>query len=314
MVWIALAIVYVVWGSTYFAIAYVVQTMPPLLTAGVRFFFAGLVLAAYIAATDRASLTVTRRQLASTSAVGILLLAGGNGLVSLGERTVASGLAALIIASVPLWIVILRKVAGDRIGRDLMIGVSVGIAGVAVLVVPSGASGQIETVGLVMLIGATFAWAFGTFISPRLSMPRSAFASTAYQMIAGGIVLTAAGLLLGEMRGLDPSRFSTASLAGFVYLVLFGSLAAFSAYTWLLQNAPVSLVSTYAYVNPVVAVFLGTLFLSEPITPTMIAGAALILAAVAFIVSRPRSAAGTSPARPRSAGLPAADPERPAAR
>jgi drug/metabolite transporter (DMT)-like permease len=195
-------------------------------------------------------------------------------------------LAALIVASVPLWIVVLRLIAGDRIGRDLVLGVSVGIVGVAVLVVPGGASGQTDPAGLVMLVGATLMWAAGTFISPRLDMPRSALASTAYQMISAGIVLLGIGSLAGELREVDPARFSTASLLGLAYLIVFGSIVAFSAYTWLLRNAPVSLVSTYAYVNPVVAVLLGTLFLHEPITPTMLAGAALILAAVAFIVSR----------------------------
>jgi drug/metabolite transporter (DMT)-like permease len=289
MVWIALAIVYVVWGSTYFAIALVVQTMPPLLTAGVRFLLAGLLLAGWIAIRDRASLRVTRRQLAGASLVGVLLLAGGNGLVSLGEKTVPSGLAALIVASIPLWIVLLRLLAGDRIGRDIILGVTVGMVGVAILVVPSGISGQTDPAGLLMLVGATLMWATGTFISPRLDMPSSAWSSTAYQMIAAGVVAVIVAPLLGETRNLDVSRFSTTSLLGFAYLVVFGSLVAFSAYTWLLQNAPVSLVSTYAYVNPVVAVFLGTLFLSEPITPTMVAGAALILAAVAFIVSRVNS-------------------------
>ena len=286
MVWIALGIIYLVWGSTYFAIAIVVQTMPPLLTAGVRFLLAGLVLALWVAARDRSALRVTRREAAGAALVGILLLAGGNGLVSLGERTVPSGLAALIVASVPLWIVLLRFAARDHIGRDLIIGVTVGIIGVAVLVVPSGASGQTDPAGLLMLVGATLMWATGTFASPRLDLPRSPLASTALQMIAAGVLLPFVGVAIGEWGQLRPERISTDSLIAFAYLVVFGSLVAFSAYTWLLQNAPVSLVSTYAYVNPVVAVFLGTLFLSEPITPTMIAGAVLILAAVAFIVSR----------------------------
>jgi len=284
MVWIALGIVYLVWGSTYFAIAIVVQTLPPLLAAGGRFLLAGLLLAAWVAARRPGALRMARRQAAGAGLVGVLLLAGGNGLVSLGERTVPSGLAALIVASVPLWIVLLRLAARDRVGRDVMIGVTVGIVGVAVLVVPGGVSGQTDALGLVMLVGATFAWATGTFLSPRLDMPRDALASTAAQMIAAGVVLLVVGTLASE--GFTTGAASTASLIALGYLVVFGSLVAFSAYTWLLQNAPVSLVSTYAYVNPVVAVFLGTLFLSEPVTPTTIAGAALILAAVAFIVSR----------------------------
>lgn len=306
MVWIALGIVYLVWGSTYFAIAIVVQTMPPLLTAGVRFLLAGLVLALWVAMRDRSALRVTRRQAAGAALVGILLLAGGNGLVSLGERTVPSGLAALIVASVPLWIVLLRFAASDHIGRDLIIGVTVGIIGVAVLVVPSGASGKTDPAGLLMLVGATLMWATGTFASPRLDMPRSPLASTALQMIAAGVLLPFVGVAIGEWGQLRPERISTDSLIAFAYLVVFGSLVAFSAYTWLLQNAPVSLVSTYAYVNPVVAVFLGTLFLSEPITPTMIVGAALILAAVAFIVSRASAGrAATSATRAAATADPA---------
>jgi len=290
MLWIALAIVYVVWGSTYFAIALVVQTMPPLLTAGVRFLSAGLILAAFIAVRDRAQLRVTRRQLAGAALVGVLLLAGANGLVNLGERTVPSGLAALIVASIPLWVVVLRLVAGERVGLGVVGGVTVGLIGVAILVVPGGISGQTDPTGLLMLLGAPLLWATGSFISPRLQMPRSVWASTAYQMIAAGLLLLVVGTAVGETRLVDLARFSSASLLGLAYLVIFGSLVAFSAYTWLLQNAPVSLVATYAYVNPVIAVFLGTLFLAEPITPTMIVGAALILAAVAFILSRLNSA------------------------
>lgn len=290
MLWIALAIVYVVWGSTYFAIALVVHSMPPLLTAGVRFLLAGLILAAFIAVRDKNALRVTRRELAGAATVGTLLLAGGNGLVSLGERTVPSGLAALIIASVPLWVVVLRLVFGEHVGRDILAGVSVGILGVGVLVVPNGISGQTDLAGLLMLVCAALLWATGSFLSPRLGMPRSVWASTAYQMLAAGLVATVVASMLGETRALDVSRFTTESLLGFAYLVVIGSLVAFSAYTWLLQNAPVSLVATYAYVNPVIAVFLGMLFLAEPITPTMIIGAALILAAVAFILSRVNTA------------------------
>lgn len=290
MLWIALAIVYVVWGSTYFAIALVVHSMPPLLTAGVRFLLAGLILAAFIAVRDKNALRVTRRELAGAATVGTLLLAGGNGLVSLGERTVPSGLAALIIASVPLWVVVLRLVFGEHVGRDILAGVSVGILGVGVLVVPNGISRQTDLAGLLMLVCAALLWATGSFLSPRLGMPRSVWASTAYQMLAAGLVATVVASMLGETRALDVSRFTTESLLGFAYLVVIGSLVAFSAYTWLLQNAPVSLVATYAYVNPVIAVFLGMLFLAEPITPTMIIGAALILAAVAFILSRVNTA------------------------
>jgi drug/metabolite transporter (DMT)-like permease len=276
-----------VWGSTYLAIAIAVQTLPPLLSAGLRFLLAGVILGAWLALRHgRAALRIDRAQLGGAALVGMLLLAGGNGLVVLAERTVPSGLTALVVASVPLWIVVFRLIAGDRVAASLIGGVLVGFAGVALLVVPRGASGEVDPLGLVMVVGATFSWALGTFASPRLRTPRDPLASTAVQMLAGGVLLVVIAVATGEPARADPSTFSTASLLAMAYLVVFGSLVAFSAYTWLLQHASVSVVSTYAYVNPVVAVLLGAVVLSEAVTPSMLVGAAIILAAVAFIVSR----------------------------
>jgi drug/metabolite transporter (DMT)-like permease len=282
-----------VWGSTYLAIAIAVQTLPPLLSAGLRFLLAGAILGAWLVARHgRAALRIDRAQLGGAALVGMLLLAGGNGLVVLAERTVPSGLTALVIASVPLWIVIFRLVARDRVATSLIGGVLVGFAGVGILVVPRGASGEVDPVGLFMLVGATFSWALGTFASPRLRTPRDPLASTTVQMLAGGALLVAIALAIGEPGRADPSKFSTASLVAMAYLVVFGSLVAFSAYTWLLQHAPVSVVATYAYVNPVVAVLLGAVFLSELVTPSMLIGASIIIAAVAFIVSRSATRSG----------------------
>ena len=286
MVAVALAVVYVVWGSTYLAIAVMVQTLPPLLASGARFLVAGLALAAFIAVRDRDALRVTPRQAASAGLEGALLLAGGNGLLTVGERTVPSGLAALVVASVPLWIVAMRIGSGDRPHTDVIAGVMVGLCGVAVLVVPGGLGGTVDPTGLLAVVGATLSWALGTFISPRIRMPRSPLVSTALQMLTAGAVLPLAAAIAGEYGSLRLEHASLASLLAYGYLVVFGSLLAFSAYTWLLQHAPISLVSTYAYVNPVIAVILGTLLLREPLTPSMIAGAALIVAAVAFIVTR----------------------------
>jgi drug/metabolite transporter (DMT)-like permease len=283
-IWSALASVYVIWGSTYLAIAIAVQTLPPLFSAGVRFLLAGLVLLAFIAA--RRGLRVERAQLVGASIVGLLLLVGGNGFVVLAERTVPSGLTALIIASVPLWIVIFRRIAGDRIHVSTFVGVAVGFAGVAFLVIGRGATGTVDPFGLGILLVATVSWALGTFLSPRLRMPRDGLLSTGIQQLAGGIVLVALGAAAGEVTHLEPATWSTGSLLAMAYLVVFGSLVAFTAYSWLLQNAPVSLVATYAYVNPVIAVLLGALILAEPITPSIIVGAAIIVAAVAFIVTR----------------------------
>jgi drug/metabolite transporter (DMT)-like permease len=284
-VWLALGTVYLVWGSTYLAIAIAVQTLPPLFYSGVRFGSAGLILAAWLAFRG-VDLRVSRRELAGAAIVGTLLLAVANGLVNVAERTVPSGVAALIVASIPLWIVVYRVVAGERIGRDLLAGVFLGLLGVAILVVPGGLNGTIDLLGAFLLFIATLSWALGTFLSPRLATPRNAFVSTAYQMLAGGIVLIVVAVAKGEIAHVDPSTFSLRSLVALAYLVLFGSLVAFSAYTWLLQNAPVSLVSTYAFVNPVVAVVLGALVLGEAITANVVIGAAVIVVAVAFIVFR----------------------------
>jgi drug/metabolite transporter (DMT)-like permease len=288
-VWLALGVVYVVWGSTYLAIAIAVQTLPPLFYSGIRFALAGLLLAAWLA-FRRVDLRISRRELGGAAAVGILMLAGGNGLVNLGERTVPSGVAALIVASIPLWIVVYRMIARERVGMDLLAGVLLGLVGVAILVVPGGLNGTIDPIGALMLFGATLSWALGTFLSPRVSTPRNALVSTTYQMLAGGVALMVVAPLRGELAQIDPATFSAQSLIAFAYLVVFGSLIAYSAYTWLLQNASVSLVSTYAFVNPVVAVLLGALVLAEPITPTIVIGAAVIVVAVAFIVFRQNAA------------------------
>lgn len=278
---------YLVWGSTYLAIAIAVQTLPPLVSAGLRFLLAGALLGAWLVARrGRAALRIDRAELGGAALVGTLLLAGGNGLIVVAERTVPSGLTALLVASVPLWIVVFRLVARDRVPTSLVAGVLAGFAGVTILVVPRGASGEVDTLGLLTVVGATFSWALGTFASPRLRTPRDPLVSTALQMLAAGAVLVLVAVALGEPARADPSSFSTASLLAMGYLVVFGSLVAFSAYTWLLQHAPVSVVATYAYVNPVVAVVLGALVLQEAVTPSMMIGAAIILAAVAFIVSR----------------------------
>jgi drug/metabolite transporter (DMT)-like permease len=288
-VWAALGTVYLVWGSTYLAIAIAVETLPPLLYAGLRFALAGLLLAAWLVLRG-VDLRISRRELAGAAAVGMLLLTIANGLVVLAERTVPSGVAALIVASIPLWIVVYRMIAGERVGRDLLAGVLLGLVGVTILVVPGGLDGTIDPVGALMLFGATLSWSLGTVLSPRLETPRNALVSTAYQMLAGGVVLLVVGLGRGELAHVDPATFSMRSLIAFAYLVVFGSLVAYSAYTWLLQNTSVSLVSTYAFVNPVVAVMLGALILAEPITPTIVIGAAVIVVAVAFIVLRQNAA------------------------
>lgn len=283
----ALGVVYLVWGSTYLAIAIVVQTLPPLLSAASRFLTAGVILAAALAVqSGLGRLRVTRREIAAAGVVGLALLLLGNGFVQLGERTVPSGLTALIIGSVPLWVVVWRLLSGEGVGRAPVVGVALGFTGVAVLVVPRGISGSVDPLGMLFIIGASASWASGSFLSPRLQLPRDPLVSTSLQMVCGGLGLLTAGVLAGEPFHTDLTRASTSSLLALCYLIVFGSLLAFTAYTWLLQHAPISLVATYAYVNPVVAVLLGGLLLHEDISISILIGAAMIIGAVAFIVWR----------------------------
>ena len=284
-VWAALLIVYVVWGSTYLAIRVVDETMPPMLAAAARFIAAGAVLYAWMLLRHgRAGVRVSARELAASVAVGAALLVGGNGLLMIAEKHVASGLASLLIASEPIWIVALRLVARERVSRLTVAGLVVGLAGVAVLVLPGGASDRTAMAGLAMLIGAAGSWALGSYFSARVPLPGHPLLSTATQMLTGGVLMAILGLARGEGSALDPSAFSASSIAGLVYLIVFGSLVAFTAYVWLLQNAPISHVSTYAYVNPVIAIFLGWALAGESVTLGILAGAAIIVGSVALIV------------------------------
>jgi drug/metabolite transporter (DMT)-like permease len=291
--WVALGVVYVVWGSTYLGIRIVVDTAPALLAMGVRFLLAGLVLAAILAVRRGvASLGVTRRQLLSTWLVGALLMAGGNGLVSLAERDVPSGLTALIIAATPLWIVLLRRLLGVRPRALSLLGVVIGFAGVALIVAPGGLSaggtGGATTLGIVLLLVAAFSWAVGSVASPRVDLPSDPFVSTAHEMLFGGGLMVVAGLALGEGAELDLSAVSTSSWVAFAYLVLVGSLLGYTAYVYLLATAPLPLVATYAYVNPVVAVLLGALVLGESVTAAVVLGGAVVVLGVVMVVSAER--------------------------
>lgn len=286
--WAALAIVYVVWGSTYLGIRIVVETMPPFLSAGARFITAGLLLAGVVAwRHGPAALKATRAELGSAALIGLLLILGGNGLVVLAETSVPSGLAALLVAAVPMWLVVLRTATGDRPPLRTLGGVLLGLAGLAVLTSP-GLSGTVRLSGVLLVLAASVLWSLGSFSASRLKLPGNPFTGSAYQMLAGGTGGIFVGLVRGEHRGLDPAGFSTASWLALGYLVVFGSLVAFTSYAWLLQAAPLSLVSTYAYVNPVVAVALGALILDEALTWPIVLGGVIVVAAVCVIVSTER--------------------------
>ncbi|MFJ2787888.1 EamA family transporter [Streptomyces sp. NPDC093249] len=287
-VWVALGIVYVVWGSTYLGIRIVVETMPPFLSAGTRFVTAGLLLAGIIAwRRGPEALKVTRRELGSAVLVGLLLILGGNGLVVLAETSIPSGLAALLISVVPAWVVLLKATSGQRPTAGGLAGVLLGLAGLAVLTLP-GLSGEVKTSGVLLVVMATLLWSVGSFSSARLPMPKDPFTASAYEMIAGGLGGLLVGLVRGEQRGLDLAAISGRSWVALAGLVVFGSLIAFTAYAWLLQAAPLSLVATYAYVNPVVAVALGALVLNEALTWSIVLGGAIVVGGVWLIVSTER--------------------------
>jgi drug/metabolite transporter (DMT)-like permease len=282
-VWVALWTVYLIWGSTYLGIELTGETIPPLFAVAVRFVIAGALMAGWVVWRRGAdALRVRGAQLASAVLVG-LLLPGANAVLFVAERHVETGLASLIIGAVPLWVVVMRFSTGERPDALSVLGVVIGFAGVALLVQPGG-HGSLE--GLVLVLVSSVMWALGSFVSARLPMPPDAFAATALEMLAGGIALLPIGLLAYSPGRFDPSHYSARSIGGFWYLVVFGSLIGYTAYAWLLANAPIGQVSTYAYVNPVVAIALGAAVLDEAITWRIVVGAVVILASVALVVRR----------------------------
>jgi drug/metabolite transporter (DMT)-like permease len=283
-VWAALWTVYIVWGSTYLGIELASETMPATFGAGVRFTLVGLIMFAIVGwRLGFRALRIRRAELAAAGIVG-LLLPGANSVLFFTERKVPIGLTSLIIASVPLWVLLLRLAVGERPDRVAVLGLLVGFAGIVVLVQPGGSSGPLGYLLLTVL--AAVSWAVGSFLSPRMPVPRHALVASGYETLLGGLVLLAVGGATTSPHELDPASWSARSILGLVYLILVGSVVGYTAYAWLLGNAPLGQVSTYAYVNPVVAIALGVLVLHEKLTLREVAGALLILAAVAIVVRR----------------------------
>jgi drug/metabolite transporter (DMT)-like permease len=284
-VWVALATVYTIWGSTYLGIELAGETIPPMFAVGTRFVAAGLLMAGFtLWRRGPSAFRVTRRELGSAVLVGALLPTA-NGLLFIAERHVPTGLSALIIGSVPLWIVLMRSVSGDRPPPVALAGVAVGFCGLALLVRPSGGA---PLWGLLLVVGSALMWATGSFLASRLTLPNDGFAATSIEMLAGGLILLPIGLATTSPHFSD---FSGRSIFGWFYLVTFGSIVGYTAYVWLLDNAPLGTVATYAYVNPVVAIALGAIVLHESLTWTILGGAALVLACVAVVVRRESDAA-----------------------
>ena len=282
--WTALWLVYVLWGSTYLAIAYVVDTVPPLVGMGLRFGAAAALLAGYVAVRrGPAVLRVTARQLRSAAVVGLLLLLGGNGLVAVAEAAeLPSGLAALLVAVIPLWVVLLRWLTDDRPSALTVGGVALGFVGLAVLLLPGARPDDVAGYAVATVLFGALLWSIGSFYATRTELPRDGLTTTALEMAAGSVGLLVVGTLRGER--LDVAAVSAASWLALGYLVVFGSLVAFTAYAWLLTVAPVSQVSTYAYVNPVVAVALGAVLRGEQVTGLTVVGGAITVLAVAVVV------------------------------
>jgi drug/metabolite transporter (DMT)-like permease len=292
---VALLTVYLVWGSTYLAIAVMIETMPPLLAAGVRYGSAGLIMLAGVIAFRRLRRSrepderPTAAHWRSAAIIGTLLLLGGNGGVVLAELTIPSGMAAVLIATLPISLAVLDAVITRRRPSGLVIGgIVAGVVGVAVLLVPVEGLDALDPAGVALALGAELSWAIGSIYARHAPLPRSNLVATGMEMLAGGAALVIAGSLLGEIGRTDVSDFSVRSLLAISYLIVFGSIVAFTAYTWLLANVPVSTVGTYAYVNPIVAVALGAIILSEPITiRTLVATVLIIGAVVAMLSGRP---------------------------
>lgn len=312
--WLALLTIYIVWGSTYLGIAVAIESIPPFLMAAGRFVIAGALLLGWAWLRNGRQIRLpSRREWRDAFIVGGLLFGAANGLVGWGEQTVASGVAALLIALVAVWFAVFSRIFyGDRIPLIVGVGIAIGIAGVGLLVWPFGSSATFDIPGLLALFASPICWASGSiFAARRAKLPSEPMVATSAQMLAGGVVLFGIGLVTGEA-----SRFSLAitpaSALAVLYLITFGSLVAFSAYAWLLRHAPLPLIGTYAFVNPVVAVALGAIFLSEPITPRMLVAAAVIVGGVALVIlgrSRLRAAAASAtPLRPTKIGPAISDP------
>lgn len=303
---LALLIVYVVWGSTYLGIAVMIETLPPLLAAGVRYAVAGVLMLGALAAHARLrrggeepAERPTRAHWRSAFIVGSLLLLGGNGGVVLAEQYIPSGVAAVLVATMPIWLAVFDAILSRRWPSGLVIGgLIAGIVGVAILLAPVEGIDQLNPLGIGLVVAATISWAAGSLYARRAPLPRSPLLGTGIEMLAGGLVLLAAGAMLGEVARTNVEAFSLRSLLALAYLIVFGSIVAFTAFTWLLANVPVSTVGTYAYVNPIVAVALGAILLSEPITPRTLVAAVIIIGAVVAMVSGrsrdEREAAGVS--------------------
>jgi drug/metabolite transporter (DMT)-like permease len=299
-IWAGIIVLYFVWGSTYLGIRLAVDTIPPFLMGFLRFVPAGMLLAAAVAWRHRA--TIRRpglREIRDSSIVGGLLLLGGMGMVAWAEQSIPSGIAALMIGLMPMWLAIFARVFfGERLPAMGVAGIALGLVGIALLTWPAGDAMILEPAGLAALVASPIFWSLGSLYAARRAvLPAPVLFASGLQMVAGGLILLAASVLVGELPGFDPAAVSNDSWIGLAYLLVVGSLVGYTTYGWLLGVAPLPRIATYAYVNPVVAVILGSVILGEPLTARTVVAAIVIVVAVALIVTARGRVSGRGPAR-----------------
>lgn len=286
----ALSLVYVIWGSIYLAVRLVITELPPLGSMGIRFAVAGILMGLFLGIRGGfGRFKLTWRQAVGVVFMGVMLLAIGNGMTSLGQlQGVPSGVTALLIATVPLWIALYRTLSGDRPSALSLAGIMLGLAGLVVLVAGgshASGGGDLPLLGVGIILISSLCWSFGSWIQPRIWLPSNAFVASTYQLLVAGGVMMLGAVVTGERFEGSVSVRSWGALA---YLVLIGSIVGFTAYVWLLGNASVSLVATHAYVNPVVAIFLGWLVLAEPVTPAIAIGGGIVVLSVVLVIGGER--------------------------
>jgi drug/metabolite transporter (DMT)-like permease len=301
LIWAAILILYVVWGSTYLAIRVAVGTIPPFVMGAIRFSIAGTIMIVAALVVSRGALArPTRRELRDATIIGTCLMFGGMGLVSYAEQTVPSGIAGVLIALMPMWVAVYERVFfGARLPALAMIGIGLGIVGVVVLVGQGlAADSRLDPLGLGLLLASPMAWAAGaTFAAHGARLPSNPILATGLEMFSGSLVLVVAALASGELAAFRPERLTADSILATGYLTVVGSLVAFTAFVWVIRHAPLPLVTTYAFVNPVIAVFLGWLLLHEVVDAVQLVAGGVIVAGVALIIlARGRMASTVRPA------------------
>lgn len=288
---LGLGTMYIAWGTTYIAIAFTIETMPPLLSMSFRFVVASLVLFIFIGLRNGwRSLQLTRKQFSNAIFLGVLMLGVGLGTVALAEKVVPIGVASLIVAAMPIWTALFRTIDRDRPKLSSLLGIIAGLIGIGIIMLPGqtiarpDSGGQSVTLWMFVILLGNLCWSIGSFIAPRLDTPTNPLVLSTYEMAGAAGALFIAGLVHKESVS-DFMDASVRSWGGWIYLVTIGSLVGYTVYTWLLENAPITLVSTYAYVNPIVAVALGIIIFNESLTTNILVGGFIVIASVAIVVA-----------------------------